>query len=726
MINLVALLALTVTTPSPSIFPMPNHVQSGGQVVRFGGLSILADSSLSHEAAEARSFLGSTSKSRYQLRLRLQPNRTDLGTEGYALRVTEQGVDIGAPTPAGVFYGLQSLRQIVQRQGPNLVVPKVKIEDSPRFPWRGMMLDVSRHFFPKKDIIHFLDLLSQYKINTFHWHLVDDGGWRLQIKKYPRLTEFGAWRLPSDGTFPEYRNLDFPGRESGKKLYGGFYTQEDVKEILRFAERKHINIVPEIEMPGHNLGATMSYPWLICSPNLKAGFEKETEFVFPNIFCAGKETTVKFIEDVLDEVMALFPSKTIHVGGDEVDKYLWSRCDDCKARMAKEHLKTPAELESYLIKRVEKYLNSHGRHLIGWDEILQGGLAPNAYVMSWQGESGGIEAAKMKHGVVMTPWDQCYFDHNNDELPISVVLGYDPAPASRGKNLAKYVMGAQASIWTEHLPNRASIEDRMFPRMLAMSQILWTTQKETENSFMKRLIAHFPSLYAKAPGMHLPTPTTTLAIVKPGEPVAFNYPQVPGAGLRYSLDGSPPTLQSKVISGPIRLKPGQTVTVALIGKHGALTESVQVTGAELKPASGAHPVPGLKYRVFQGAFTKLPNFSTLTASSEGVTPTVTLVGGLKENYAIEYAGYLVISKAGRYRLSCSSDDGSAIWLAGIKIVDSDGLHGMMEKGAAVKLTPGLYPIKLGYFQATEGQNMQFRIEGPGVKKQIVPTSMLRQ
>ena len=719
-------LSLIVSAQLPPVFPLPNSTRSTGEWIHTHGLKVQISRGLESEAESAKFLFGSSGHLDSVLRLQILPDLTTLGPEGYELSIQKGKVEIDAPTSAGVFYGIQTLRQLAVRKGRDISLPITKITDSPRFPWRGMMLDVSRHFFPKRDILHFLDLLSQYKINTFHWHLVDDGGWRIQIKKYPQLTEYGSWRLPSDGRFPEYKDLDFPGKANGKKLYGGFYTQDDVREIVRYARAHHINIVPEIEMPGHNLAATMSYPWLICSPKLQPGFQKETEFVFPNIFCAGKESTFTFVENVLDEVLTLFPSKVIHIGGDEVDKYLWSRCDDCKARMVKEGLKTPAELESYFVKRIEKYLNAKGRHLIGWDEILEGGLAPNAYVMSWQGEAGGIQAAKQHHNVVMTPWDQCYFDHNNHELPIDVVLGYDPAPPSRGKELAKYVLGAQASIWTEHLPARKDIEDRMFPRMLAMSQILWTNKKESPDRFKQRLNLHLPFLYAQAPGMHFDAPTTPYAVVKPGVPIILEAPAMPNVALRYTLDDSVPTPFSKTVVGPISLRDGQTLHAALVSGDGPISEVTSVTAKNFKPTTGEHPLPGLHYRVILGAFEKLPDFKSVTSSQEGSIPSVKLVGELKENYALEFSGYIEIPQAGKYTFFCSSDDGSGIWLDGVKIVNNDGMHGAQERSSVVELTPGLYPIKVGYFQATEGQSLEFKISGPGVPKQSVPTAMLRQ
>lgn len=720
---LLTALVLAIAVPTPNLFPRPSRIQFGTSTVSFARLRVVADAALSEEAEQARTLVG-RSNAGEPLRLRLRSNLAALGSEGYELNVTRGGVEIASSQPAGVFYGLQTLRQLAVRKGSRVTVPMVSVSDHPRFPWRGMMLDVSRHFFPKADIEHFLDLLSQYKINTFHWHLVDDGGWRIEIKKYPRLTDLGAWRLPADGTFPEYRGLHFPGRTPGQALYGGYYTQADVKEIVRYASDRHITIVPEIEMPGHNLGATMSYPWLVCSPQLQSGFEKETGFEYPNIFCAGKESTFKFVEDVLDEVMPLFPGKVIHIGGDEVDKYLWDRCDDCRARMKQEGLKNSAELESYFIARVEKYVNAHGKQIIGWDEILEGGLAPNAKVMSWRGEAGGVEAAKQHHEVVMTPWDQCYFDHDNKELPIAVVLGYDPAPPSRGPELAKYVLGAQANIWTERLPTRARIEDRLFPRMVAMAQVLWSGNIESAGSFEERLARHTPLLYRQAPGMHLSGPATPEAVVPPGSPIDLNWTPIDGLTLRFTTNGSEPTADSAVWRGPVRLPLGSVLRAAFTRGRSRVSDTTQVVVGKFTVRQVASPKPGLAYIQAPGAFTSVPDVRGLTAGATGVAGTVGLIGELKENYALRFSGYLRVPRAGRYTLYLTSDDGSNLWLDGIKVIDNDGLHGAVVQAVSLNLPAGLLPLELGYFQATEGQSLSLEISGPGLARQPVSATML--
>lgn len=720
---LLTCLAFIPTYPSLPLFPYPDSVQMLGGKLSVRGFIVHSDRALRGELVAAREDLPQNSQG-LPVYLHYNPKLSHLGSEGYRLAVNSKSINIEAANNAGAFYGVQTLRQLLKPEGKGWQIPTVKITDHPRFPWRGMMLDVSRHFFPKSDIKHILDMLSRFKINTFHWHLVDDGGWRIEIKKYPLLTQRGAWRIPIDGTFPEYKGLNFPGRSLNDHLYGGFYTQGDVKEIVSYAAKRHINIVPEIEMPGHNLAATLSYPWLICSKDLKAGFQKETDFVWPNIFCAGKESTYKFVTDVLTEVMALFPSKVIHMGGDEVDKYLWSRCEDCKATMAREHLANPAELESYFVRRVEKFVNSKGRHIIGWDEILEGGLAPNAYVMSWRGEAGGIEAAKQHHNVVMTPWDQCYFDHDNTELPIEVALGYDPAPQSGGPNLAKYVMGAQASIWTETIPTLRKLEDRMFPRILGLSQSLWTTKREPAESFMNRLDGEMNELYQMAPGTHLRGPAVQKTVFEPEEYVSIHVVPIQGLTVRYTLDGTRPGPQSAVWHKPIKVTDGDRITIAYVSEKECVSELTQVVCASIQPVDITEVVPGVTYGVYEGKFSQVPDFQSRKPISTGVSPMINLVGDRKENYALDFNGFLKIDKPGIYRLSTLSDDGSVVWVNGAKVIDNDGPHGRIERSGILSLKAGYYKFEVGYYQANEGQSLDLMISGPGLPRTKVPKDML--
>ncbi len=427
--------------------------------------------------------------------------------EAYSLTVSENGVIIKAPHSSGLFYGIQTLRQLlpvqIEHTDPSMisryqkwVVPGVEIVDYPRFQYRGLHLDVARHFFPVEFVKRYIDLLATFKMNRFHWHLTEDQGWRIEIKKYPRLTEIGAWR---DSTLiGNYGSGKYDGI-----LHGGFYTQEEIKEVVQYAADRQVTIIPEIEMPGHSSAALAAYPELGC-------FDKEyhvtsTWGVFEDIYCP-KEETFDFLEDVLDEVIELFPGTYIHIGGDEAPKKQWEESPIAQEVIKREGLKDEHELQSYFIHRIEKYLNSKGRQIIGWDEILEGGLAPQATVMSWRGEAGGIEAAKMGHDVIMTPGDTNYLDHYQDkweEEPIAIgglttledVFNYEPIPDTLTAEEAKYVLGAQGNVWTEYMHTPSKVEYMAYPRAIALSEVLWSpVQHKNWDDFLARIQSVFTRL----------------------------------------------------------------------------------------------------------------------------------------------------------------------------------------------------------------------------------------
>jgi hexosaminidase len=433
----------------------------------------------------------------------INPTATE-GDEGYRIIVTTSSITITAKRSNGLFYALQSLLQTMPsiRTNQVLQIPCMEIVDAPRFKWRGMMLDVSRHFFGPELIKEFIDLMAAYKLNVFHWHLVDGAGWRLEIKKYPKLTSLGAWRVDDEGRPWNWADVEF-NADRTKATYGGYYTQEQVKEIIAYAAAKHITVVPEIEMPGHSEAALAAYPEMSCIP--KSHFGQPGNFYARNVqsnYCAGNDSAFVFLQNILTEVIGIFPSQYIHIGGDEVDKSSWKECPKCQARKKAEGLKDEEELQSYFIRRMEKFLTAKGRKLIGWDEILEGGLAPEATVMSWLGESGGVKAAQMKHDVVMTPGSPCYFDHyqgDPESEPQAIggfntlkkVYHYEPIPLELNSEDAKHVLGAQANLWTEYIPTFEHVEYMILPRMLALSEVLWSP-KEARNwkQFNQRLQPH--------------------------------------------------------------------------------------------------------------------------------------------------------------------------------------------------------------------------------------------
>jgi len=407
--------------------------------------------------------------------------------EGYILNVSDNSIEILGATPAGIFYGLQSLRQLMPAETETepvgeLTIPAVKIVDEPRYTYRGMHLDVARHMFPVDFIKTYIDLLALHKMNRFHWHLTEDQGWRIEIKKYPKLTEIGSVRKET----MVGKNFD-PYLGDGKE-YGGFYTQEEVKDIVAYAQKKHITIIPEIEMPGHSRAALAAYPEL---GNNTGPYEVATTWgVFEEIY-APKEETFKFLENVLIEVMDLFPSEYIHIGGDEAPKDEWKKSAQAQEVIKREGLKNEHELQSYFIKRIEKYLNAHGRQIIGWDEILEGGLAPNSTVMSWRGTKGGIAAARQGHDVVMTPGSHLYFDHyqaapENEPMAfggfttVKKVYSFEPTPEVLTEEQKKHILGAQANVWTEYIKTSDQVEYMVLPRMSALAEVVWTPAEDRD------------------------------------------------------------------------------------------------------------------------------------------------------------------------------------------------------------------------------------------------------
>lgn len=440
----------------------------------------------------------STISEKNTISVELSPDVTN--SEGYELKVTKQGITIKAQNANGVFYAVQSIRQLLpvaienQQVTANTEwkVPCCEIKDAPRYGYRGLHLDVCRHFFDIAFVKKYIDLMALHKFNRFHWHLTDDQGWRIEIKKYPKLTEISAFR--KETLIGSYE--DKPERFDGT-VYGGFYTQDQIREVVEYAKERFVTVIPEIEMPGHSLAALAAYPELAST---KGTFNVGTRWgVYDDVFCP-KEETFTFLENVLDETMALFPSEYIHIGGDECPKTRWKESDFCQGLMKKEGLKDEMELQSYIIRRIEKFVNSRGKKIIGWDEILEGGLSDNATVMSWRGTEGGIAAAKQGHDAIMTPSPYCYFDHyqskNRKNEPLAIggftdvqkVYSYDPTPKELSEEEAKHILGAQANLWTEYITTAKQLEYMAYPRAIALSEAVWSPMKEKNwTGFQSRL-----------------------------------------------------------------------------------------------------------------------------------------------------------------------------------------------------------------------------------------------
>ncbi|MDQ8003315.1 MAG: family 20 glycosylhydrolase [Pedobacter sp.] len=536
-----------------------------------------------------------------------------LPSEGYQIKVSANKIKL-IGKDAGLFYALQSLMQLTPDKSTDgkIHIPNVEINDYPRFSYRGLHLDVGRHFFPMSFLKKYIDVMAAYKLNNFHWHLTEDQGWRLEIKKYPKLTEVGASRNGTIiGNYPGSGGTD-------NEVYKGYYTQAEAKEIVAYAAARYINVIPEIELPGHASAAIAAYPELSVFPDRDTYIGKDwpwsgsrtgkqvqqTWGVFDDIFVPS-ENTFKFLENVLDEVIAIFPSKYIHIGGDEAPKKYWKESEFCQQLIKEKGLKDEHELQSYFIQRIEKYLNGKGRSIIGWDEILEGGLAPNATVMSWRGEKGGIEAAQQNHDVLMTPsTNGLYFDHKQsvaEDEPLTIgrkgkgfahyskVYNYDPVPAVLTEDQKKYIKGVQANLWTEYIETPAKAEYMLFPRVYALAEIAWTplNRKDIKNFSEERLSLHLAKLdktntnYWVPPAVGQPDK----AVNGENHVVELKSP-ITGAKIYYTLDGYRPSENAAEYNAPLKINVPQgqqkvlkTIVITPSGKRSIVAETVFNNGA---------------------------------------------------------------------------------------------------------------------------------------------------
>ncbi len=717
----------------PSIIPKPLRVEVGSGVFRLTAeTKIIIDSKFS-EAREVGEFLAvklrlstgypfdtglSTGKvPGGSILLRTTDSPAKMGSEGYRLASSKSGVKVEAFAPAGLFYGVQTLLQLLPAEvegGPppaaaDWPIPSVRIEDAPRFVWRGGHLDVGRHFFPKEFIKRYIDLLAMYKLNTLHWHLTEDQGWRIEIKKYPRLTEIGAWRRETmDDATP----------------HGGFYTQEDIREVVAYAKKRFISVIPEIELPGHCQAALAAYPEISCSGG---PFKVGTEWgIIYDVYCAGNDRTFELLEDVLTEVIDLFPSEYVHIGGDEVPKLRWQNCAKCQERIRQEGLKDENELQSYFVKRMERFLSSKGKRLVGWDEILEGGLAPNATVMSWRGVVGGIEAAKTGHDVVMTPTSHCYFDYYQglyDEpraiggfLPLDKVYAFEPVPAELSEAEARHVLGAQANVWTEYIEDAQQAEYMLLPRILALSEVVWS-KKDLRSfpDFSRRIVPHYDRLAAKGVNFRLPPPDGLGGKKLISEPTQVQiFPPFPGAEVRYTMDGTDPTRESPLLpAGPIDIADSVVVKARTFLRKGRMSRVIATSFSRIDPDSN-----GLDYFYLEGDWLRLPNLDSLQPLRAGVTYDISLepAGQRAENFALLFNGYLNIPQPGEYTFMLLADDGAALVIDGHEVVRNDGLFWIPELSGRIQLEAGYHSLRIAYFQKTGGRRLDILCEGPGLEK----------
>ncbi|MCL3779890.1 beta-hexosaminidase [Prolixibacteraceae bacterium JC049] len=644
--------------------------------------------------------------------------------EGYTLNVTKKGAKVAAKTAKGAFYGMQTLMQLLPAEiesstvvnDVNWTIPAVSVNDAPRYPYRGMHLDVCRHFYPIEFIKKQLDVMAMFKMNYFHWHLTEDQGWRIEIKKYPKLTEIGSKRMEGEG-----------------HEYGGFYTQEQVKEIVKYAQDRFITVIPEIELPGHALGALTAYPEYSCTGG---PFKVRNIWgVEPDVYCAGKEETFQFLNDIIDEVVALFPSEYFHIGGDECPKKRWEKCKLCQKRMKKEGLKDEHELQSYFIQRVEKMLLKHGKKMIGWDEILEGGLAPTATVMSWRGEKGGIKAANEGHDVIMTPGNWCYLDHyqgSNKVEPVAIggyttlaeSYSYDPQPKEIAADKAKHILGTQGNVWTEYMYTAAIAEYRIYPRIIALAEVNWTPKaKKNYEDFEKRMNNQFVRLDKHNINYHIPLPEGPANKVVFTDKAELKFTTVRPVKMVYTLDGSQPTATSTEYTAPIVITKNTTVKIASVLISGKMSKVRTITVEKQTPAKAValdHTHKGLKMKVAEGHFVKVADLKKAKNWKDGKIKDIGKAHKLfdmKKPSAVIIEGYINIPETGVYRFSSNLDQ---LHIDGKLLVNNDGeVKRFSRNDAMVALEKGYHPVKMiyinniigGWPQNWNGPKVQYRLKG---------------
>nr|WP_121273864.1 family 20 glycosylhydrolase [Pedobacter schmidteae] len=673
---------------------------------------------------------------------------SSLANEGYKLMVEKNAIAIHAGSVQGAFWAISSLKQLMGTKAfrfkamvlrksalTEIAIPCVQIEDAPRFAWRGIHLDVSRHFFDLRYLRQMIDRMAYYKFNKFHLHLTDDQGWRIEIKKYPELTAKGAWRDLNDQdaeciarskTNPDYA---IPEKHfkviDGKKMYGGFYTQDEMKGLIAYATSKGVEIIPEIDMPGHMMAATNLMPWL--TSRGKGGQAKD----FSEPLCPCKETTFEFAENVFTEIAALFPSKYIHLGADEVEKSSWKNVPECEALMRKEGLKSVDELQSYFVRRMERFFNSKGKKLIGWDEILDGGVSATATMMYWRTwvPAAPKHAAEKGNDVIMTPGEFCYFDAQQDGGSLKKVYSFDPYQFNISEKEKKFIIGVQGNIWTEYIPSERRLEYMVFPRMLAMAEVAWFKGGVNWTGFEKRVQRHFSLLDAMHINYRLPDLDGFVkqsVFVDKGV-LHINKP-LPDLRVRYTTDGSLPTLRSKAFTKDLVVTKPTQFKVAVFRANNIRGEVYTINYEQqnyLAPLQLFTAQKGLNFSYYPVAYKTVNAIQekdlVVQRISEAIEIPVEKTAG---SFATRHVGYFYAAETGVYSFALRSDDGSVLKLGNRLLIDNDGLHPATEKTAQIALAKGYHPFELLFIEGGGGYTLQLQYKTPSGSFKDVDSSVL--
>ena len=665
-------------------------------------------------------------------------------SEAYTLEVRPKIITIRASDAAGYFYGVQTIRQLLPAgieialtKHQDWVVPSMNINDEPRFAWRGMHMDFSRHFFSLDEVKIFLDYMALYKLNTYHMHLTDDQGWRIEIKQYPLLTERGAWRLESshDKNCNELAKTDpsfiideqhYHDRD-GKRMYGGFFTQDDIKEIIAYAADRQIEVIPEIDMPGHFKSAIENYPYLSCTG--EAGWGE----IFSTPACLGKETSYEFTKNILSEIAELFPSEYIHIGGDEVNIQSWKECPLCQKAIKDNHLKNEHELQSFFNREIEAFLKTKDKRMMGWDEIVEGGLSDDTTMMWWRNWAPEMLTKSADNGndIVMTPCFEYYFDAQHDVTPFDKVYNYEPIPEGFTEQQAKHILGVQANLWAEMIPNFKRLQYMAFPRMLALAETAWTSKEAKDHDdFQKRMLLQYDRLDALDINYHIASVTgfkdkvafTDQATVTLEAPLK-------GMAIYYTTDGSVPSKASKKYTGPLEFS--ETVTLNTIAYRGEIASDTRSAMVEKQTYLEPLDIQPKKGSIKRWAGVKqfsvvddivLPNNATFTPVNAINFPDHKGI----EQVSLVFKGYFYAEEEGLFDFSTKSDDGSLLYIGDKIVVDNGGNHSAIEKDGMVALKKGWHPLTVKFHEATGGGQLTVWYTAPHGEKKVLEGDVIAE
>ncbi|MDL2319513.1 family 20 glycosylhydrolase [Alistipes sp. OttesenSCG-928-B03] len=647
------------------------------------------------------------------------------GKDGsYTLDVTKKGVRIEAANPRSAVPAIQTLRQLIPVGGDSdkVRIPAVRIEDAPAWGWRGMHMDVSRHFFSKEEVMEFLDMMAYYKFNRFHWHLTDDQGWRIEIRKYPQLTETSAWRefnnhdkscmrIAERDHNPDYLLPQDKMRErDGVTEYGGYYTQDEIREVVAYAASLGIDVIPEVDMPGHMTGAIAAFPELSCFDRTGWG---ET---FSAPLCPGKDWTLEFCKDVWSEILELFPYEYVHLGADEVEKINWKQCPNCQKRIKTQGLGDEKELQAWFVSELEQFLTANGRKMIGWDEITEGGLSPTATVMWWRTWARNAVATATGQGneVILTPNSHYYFDYQQHATTLRDLYEFDPVPAGLDDTQKALLLGIQANTWAEYIPSWARRQYLIYPRMLALSDVAWRGDAQRDwDEFYVRLLAHFPRLDRFGINyrpLDLPDVYAVNSFVGETD-VTWNHP-LPAVELRYTTDGTIPDRNSQLYTAPIHIDQTTDFTIRLFRPDHTPADIIRATyrREEYRPAAEVTDAAiGLRCEWHEGIFDRCAKIETEPVKATYTVESVSVPEGVGGKRGLVYTGYFEVPHDGIYTFSLGSDDGSMLYVHDEVVIDNDGAHGPVTLAGQIALAKGMHPIRLYYFDMNNGGFVKLRL-----------------